>query len=363
MPHRMPTVDVDDLVSSDPVRRDRAAQAVLSGYSELGLCAISGHDIPNDLVEAFDTEIIRFTRLSNEEKAKVASEQIWYQRGWTPPNTERAVVAGGQPDFKECYFAAPIPLDPEPQIYMPEIYADNLWPEGMEDFKRLYLEIGRRTHDIGLLLLRAAARALTLDEETFVRIVEGGPHVTRAIKYLPLTAEQVEQNLLWAENHTDFNLLTLLPAGRFYDPNGNRAPKPDEGGGLFLKTRQGDWVSGIAPAGHVVSQVGQQLEILTGGSLIATPHVVKPTRTPGWSRTSVAHFVHAHASTPLFPLRPFRTPQTMKAYGPPVLAGTYAVKTLVDIGLAPASALDHFGYRNYDALDATYGAQGRASIP
>jgi hypothetical protein len=35
-----------------------------------------------------------------------------------------------------------------------------------------------------------------------------------------------------------------------------------------------------------------------------------------------------------------------------VLAGTYAIKTLVDIGLAPREALDKLGYRHYDRLAA-----------
>jgi hypothetical protein len=35
-----------------------------------------------------------------------------------------------------------------------------------------------------------------------------------------------------------------------------------------------------------------------------------------------------------------------------VLAGTYGLKTLVDIGLAPQSALAKLGYRHYDRLDA-----------
>jgi len=36
----------------------------------------------------------------------------------------------------------------------------------------------------------------------------------------------------------------------------------------------------------------------------------------------------------------------------PVLAGTYALKTLVDIGLAPPRAIDALGYRHYDRLEA-----------
>ena len=49
----------------------------------------------------------------------------------------------------------------------------------------------------------------------------------------------------------------------------------------------------------------------------------------------------------LAPLAPFRDAATVKAYAPPVLAGTYAIKTLVDIGLAPPSALDKLGYRHH----------------
>jgi hypothetical protein len=60
--------------------------------------------------------------------------------------------------------------------------------------------------------------------------------------------------------------------------------------------------------------------------------------------------VHLHSNQLLFPLPKFRTEQTIRAYSPPVLAGTYGIKTLVDIGLAPPSALDKLGYRHYDRL-------------
>jgi hypothetical protein len=61
--------------------------------------------------------------------------------------------------------------------------------------------------------------------------------------------------------------------------------------------------------------------------------------------------MHVHTSTVLFPLAALRTPEAVSAYAPPVLAGTYDIKTLVDIGLAPPSALDQLGYRHYDRLD------------
>lgn len=79
---------------------------------------------------------------------------------------------------------------------------------------------------------------------------------------------------------------------------------------------------------------------------------------PGWTRLSSAHFMHMQSNQLLFPLQKFHTPEAIRNYAPPVLAGTYAIKTLVDIGLAPASALDKLGYRHYDRLDTMRAGEG-----
>ncbi|MEZ4459784.1 MAG: 2OG-Fe(II) oxygenase family protein [bacterium] len=205
-------------------------------------------------------------------------------------------------------------------------------------------------------LLRGAARALGVEPYRFEASVYGGPHVTRALHYLPLRDDQVNTGILWGEEHTDFNLLTLLPGGRFLSPEGTYCAKPDDESGLYLRTRAtadeplGKLVAGSAPKGCIVAQVGQELEILTAGRFLATPHVIKAPATPGYSRVSMAHFIHLHAHQILSPLPPFRTEEAVRAYSPPVLAGTYGTKTLVDIGLAPPKALEQLGYRHYDRL-------------
>ena len=40
-----------------------------------------------------------------------------------------------------------------------------------------------------------------------------------------------------------------------------------------------------------------------------------------------------------------------------MLAGTYAIKTLVDIGLAPPEALQKLGYRHYGRLAEIHAAE------
>jgi isopenicillin N synthase-like dioxygenase len=353
----IPTVDLEDLRAGG-ARRDVAAAAIREAFGRYGLIYIRSHGIDPGLLDRYYDVFLALTGRSDAEKRPLARPDIWFQRGWTPPNTEHAVAAGGQPDFKECYFAAPEAGDPEAASLHPQIYAENLWPEGIPGFAETYLEMGRALHAAGVELLRGCAVALGLEDNTFVNAVEGGPHVTRALRYLPLDAAQADAGILWGEEHTDFNLLTLLPGGRFLDAAGVRCPPPDPGSGLYLRTRStpdepgGTMIRGAVPAGCIIAQVGQELEILTGGAFLATPHVITAPKTPGYARLSCAHFVHLHPLETLFPLEPFRTPETVRAYAPPVLAGTYGLKTLVDIHLAPPSALDALGYRHYDRLDA-----------
>jgi isopenicillin N synthase-like dioxygenase len=362
---QIPTVDLLDLSSGDPARLAQASAALREAFGVYGLVYLKNHGIDGAALDAFYDAFRAFVARPEAAKRPYGRADLWYQRGWTPPNTEVAVASGGQPDFKECYFAAPLPVDPATAAQYPEIHPENIWPEDApEGFQEGYLRLGKGLHEAGLALLRGAALALDLPENTFARMLEGGPHVTRVLNYLPLGPEQVNTGIVWGEEHTDFNLLTLLPGGRFYDPQGKAAGRPDDKSGLSLRTRasaehpRGQRVRGLAPPGCIVAQVGQQLEILTGGAFLATPHVVTAPGVPGWTRLSSAHFMHLQSNQILFPLQKFHTPEAIRNYAPPVLAGTYAIKTLVDIGLAPASALDKLGYRHYDRLDTMRAGEG-----
>ena len=353
---QIPVVDLKDLSSPRQEDQDRAAKALHLGLGHYGLVYIRNHGINPEELDAFYDAFIDVTDRDLSEKENWGKPEIWFQRGWTPPNTEKAVVAGGQPDFKECYFIAPEPLDPVCALQYPEIYAENIWPDNADRFQETYLSIGHQLHEIGLALLRGCARALDLEPYHFEASVWQGPHVTRALRYLPLQAQQVEDKILWGEEHTDFNLLTLLPGGRFIDQQGEYCGRPDDQSGLYLRTRSteehpnGQMVPGRPPEGCIVAQVGQELEILTGGVFTATPHVIKAPASVGYSRVSMAHFIHLHSHEILFPVPSCQNEDSIRAYSPPVLAGTYSTKTMVDIGLAPAEALDKLGYRQYDRL-------------
>lgn len=344
----VPDLDLADVASDDPARQDRAARAVLEGFGHLGCVAVAGHRLHDDLLTAHQEAFLAFCHLPEATKRRYWRPDLWHQRGWTPPNTERAIVGEGQPDFKECWFAAPMALDAAARPLWPEVLAENLWPEEVTALAATHTAVGQALHEAGLGVLGAAERALGLDPGVLLSLTPGAAHLTRALRYLPLSPQQVAAEVLWGEEHTDFNLVTVLGGGRFLDPSGRTSPPPDPRSGLYLRLGSTDQdpgrlVRGQAPAGRLVSQVGQELELLTGGRFRATPHVIRAPGTPGWSRSAVAHFVHAHPMRTLTPLAPFATPEAVRTWHPPTLAGLWTVKTLVDIGLAPPEALGWLG--------------------
>jgi hypothetical protein len=145
----IPVVDLQHLGN------EGAAEALRVAFGHYGLVYVKGHDLPDGAVDALYDRFKAFSRFPEAEKRTLGGGDIWYQRGWTPPNTEKAVVGGGQPDFKECYFAAPVPVDPESKIAYPQVYADNVWPASKDGFDADAFAV--EFNDIDLCLRLAAA--------------------------------------------------------------------------------------------------------------------------------------------------------------------------------------------------------------
>ena len=104
----IPTVDLSDLASPDRGVREGAAAIILGAFGTYGLIYVKNHGVDFALRDRLFDRFYAFTERSAEEKEPLNRPEIWFQRGWTPPNIETAVASSGQPDFKECYFAAPI---------------------------------------------------------------------------------------------------------------------------------------------------------------------------------------------------------------------------------------------------------------
>lgn len=378
----LPVVDMLEATSGDEAKVFKAAKALRDGFSYYGLVCIANCDKfykSNDgkkaTIDLYDmyTDVLKRPK---EELHAYGGSKIWYQRGYTPPNTEVGVASEGKPDLKECWFnQCGGEMDKRCQKWYPEIYAQNIWPTEATAFKDKYEECGEALNEIGAVLLKLSEKALNLPGGSLTEKAQNGCHVTRLLRYIELddglAKRSASGEINWGEEHTDMNLVTVLPGGAFFEgterkPTGT-AP-PGGGAGLYLRARPtkehpaGQKVKGTPPPGCFVAQVGQQLEVLSGGAFIATPHHIVAPTVPGWSRCAMAHFVHMRGDALVAPVSGGSVPpEADDLYAPPVLAGTYVLKTLVDIGLAAPSQLNKLGYRNYDLLNQQRAADAVAA--
>lgn len=75
--------------------------------------------------------------------------------------------------------------------------------------------------------------------------------------------------------------------------------KPDPSGGLYIRTRKGPIVKVNIPEDHIAYQLGEVVQIQSGGLLQATPHCVKSAGGPaaqGVSRNTFAVFMQPGVS-------------------------------------------------------------------
>lgn len=80
----------------------------------------------------------------------------------------------------------------------------------------------------------------------------------------------------------------------YIDAQGQEVPNPDPASGLYIRDRHGDIVKAAIPPDCIAFQVGEALQIHSGGRLRATPHYVRAAGGPcaaGISRNTFAVFM------------------------------------------------------------------------
>ncbi|KAI9141623.1 hypothetical protein BKA69DRAFT_1157150 [Paraphysoderma sedebokerense] len=205
---------------------------------------------------------------------------------------------------------------------VPEAFAST-WESTMNNW-------GTLMHDAVIGVAQLVASGLGLkDKGAFLKKAMGGPHLLA-----PTGSDLRKYNKLgtvFAGFHYDFNLLTIHGKSRFP--------------GLHIWARNsGSKMAVRVPEGCLLVQAGKQLEILTGGEILAGYHevVVTPATLAAvekaqsenrslW-RISSTFFLHVASDEMLEPLAPYDTEDRMKVY-PSIECGEFVKKELEGIKL------------------------------
>ena len=240
-------------------RGDEAAVAgaIDAACRELGFFSVVGHGIDSRLVERVDAFAREFFALPEEEKRSIEMARggrAW--RGWFPLGGE---LTSGRPDRKEgIYFGAELdPTDPRVADGRP-LHGPNLFPPRPVGFREAVLEYMSALTDLGHGLARGVALALGIDPTWFREHVTDDPVVLFRIFRYPPDLQRGNESWGVAE-HTDYGLLTLLHQD-----------------GPGLEVRSGDRWLAVPPVDDAfVCNLGDMLELMSGGRYRSTPHRVR----------------------------------------------------------------------------------------
>ena len=311
---KIPSVDLRDFLSEDPVRKQKFVAEIGKAYEEIGFVALKGHFLDENLVKDLYSEVKDFFSLPLETKEKYEIPGIGGQRGYISFGKESA-KGRSTGDLKEFWHFGQY-LDQDSK-YTNE-HPDNVEVTELPKFNKVGKETYQMLEKTGIYVLRALALYIGLDEFYFDKYIKDGNSILRPIHYPAITDEP--KDAVRAAAHGDINLITLLMGA--------------QGKGLQVQDHDGKWIDAIAEPDELMINVGDMLSRLTNNKLRSTIHqVVNPPReTWGSSRYSVPFFMHPVSEMSLNCLPECIDEDHPKLYED-ITAGEFLYERLVELGL------------------------------
>ncbi|CAK4080594.1 unnamed protein product [Aphanomyces euteiches] len=266
------------------------------GPNGLGILAVA--NVPG-LEERRQTCLPLAFKVANmDEQAKKKYElgEAYYAFGWSHGKESLQ----GKPDYsKGSYYNNPRFNQPTDDTNLmakfPTMYHPNIWPhDEVPELERAFMELGQLIIDTGLLIASEC--------DKYVQVVKVSNNQVQKASTDQVTEADFSN---WCGWHNDHSALTGLVQALFTDMQGKTIENPDPNAGLYIKSRSGEIVKAVIPKGHLVFQIGETAQVLTGGILQATPHAVRGPQVPGVNRETLAVFMSVEHDEPM------RVPDTM----------------------------------------------------
>ena len=310
----IPSVNLKDFLSDDPIRKQNFVDAIGKAYEEIGFVALNGHFLDDTLVNNLYKEVKNFFSLSTETKQKYEIPGIGGQRGYVSFGKESA-KGKKEGDLKEFWHFGQYVEDDN---NLKAEYPDNVTVNELSEFNKIGKETYRMLEKTAKYVLRALALHLGLEETYFDNYIHNGNSILRPIHYPPITQEP--KDAVRAAAHGDINLITLLMGA--------------QGRGLQVQNNKGEWVDAIAESDELMINVGDMLSRHTNNKLKSTIHRVinPPKELWGTSRYSIPFFMHPISDMKLDVLEGCIDEKNPKAFDD-ISAGEFLNERLIELGL------------------------------
>jgi len=295
----LPVIDMTGMYSDDVTVRQNTARQLGDAARQSGFFYIIGHQVGGDLSAELIAQARTFFALPLAEKMRYYVGHSVAHRGYVPEGEE--VYDPGVKDRKEAFDTGlELPLDDIEVMAGTPMLGPNVWPE-VEGFQQHVSQYYSAVMALGRTLFHAFALALDLPEDYFDTYIKKPTSQLRLVHY-PFDASANDSQGIGA--HTDYECFTiLLPT----------AP------GLEVMNASGQWIDAPPVEGAFIVNIGDMLEIWTGGTFVATTHRVRKVTQ---ERYSFPLFVACDYQTVVAPLPQFASEAVCDRY-PAINAGAH----------------------------------------
>lgn len=278
----VPVIDIAPLFEGGAAS-DSVVSQIEEACTQVGFMAVTGHGISAAEINQVRSNIGELFALPRAQKERLQITRGNY-RGYIPLQFFSPNDASGEPDHYEGYKLHYHVNSDDPICRQCELYGPNKWPTSLP---RLRVEVERywaNCDRITAALLRAFASILDVESDLLIAAFQQ-PLTNMTLLHYPAT--EPGRSHYGIHPHKDTDVFTILA--------------PDSVGGLRLKPRHGNqWIEAPTEDHVLVVNVGDMLELWSGGYLISTPHkVVNPS---GQARISFPYFAVPRFDVTIAPL-------------------------------------------------------------
>lgn len=276
---------MDDLPLIDlaaPPARQRAD--VEHACHDIGFMYVINHGIEAATISAVRAAVMAYFERPMEEKLAERITRDNY-RGYIPTGFFSPNSGDAPADNYEGY-KLHFEMDRlDPVCGRCDLYGENRWPAAPAEFRQAILAYWQACDRVAGRLLAAIAIILGVDADWFLGLFDR-PLTNMTLLHYPPQAPGARG--FGIHPHKDTDALTILV--------------PDGVGGLLVKKRGVDeWLAVTAPADALVVNIGDLLELWSGGYFVSTPH--KVVNRSGRERYSFPYFAVPRHDVVVEPLR------------------------------------------------------------
>ena len=267
MTSMLPVLDLSEADADSGACRVQLREAA----HDSGFFYLIGHGVAQAQIDEVLELAREFFALPLEVKNEISQLKSPQFRGYSRIGGE---LTNGTVDWREQIDIGPERLVIDGAEDYWRLQGPNLWPSAPSGFRAAFEDWDKALSAVGLRLLRHWAASLGAAGDTFDAAFADRPATLIKVVRYPGTSDTLQG----VGAHKDSGVLTLLVV------------EPDSEG-LQVEFPAGEWVDVPPVAAAFIVNIGELLEVATGGYLRATRHrVLAPG--PGTDRVSIPYFLN-----------------------------------------------------------------------